>query len=282
MPYAPLMSYPIEKQKPRHPLRARLHEIIFEADTPAGRFFDLALIWSILISVAAVMLDSVTAVRAQFGPVLTAIEWFFTILFTLEYLLRLWCIGKPLRYATSFFGLVDLLAILPTFISLVLPGSRYLLVIRILRVLRIFRVLKLMQYMNEAQLMMRSLRAAGHKLAVFFATVISLVVIFGSVMYIIEGEVHGFTSIPRSIYWAIVTMTTVGYGDISPQTALGQTIAAIIMMIGFTIIAVPTGIVASEMTRSQRKSISTQVCPECAAEGHDPDARHCKICGAEL
>ena len=280
------MNYPIEKQKPRNPLRARLHEIIFEADTAAGRFFDLALIWSILISVAAVMLDSVAAVRAQFGPVLTAIEWFFTILFTLEYLLRLWCIGKPLRYATSFFGMVDLLAILPTFLSLVLPGSRYLLVIRILRVLRIFRVLKLMQYLNEAQLMIRALRAAGHKIAVFFATVMTLVVIFGSVMYIIEGEAHGFTSIPRSIYWAIVTMTTVGYGDISPQTAIGQTIAAIIMLIGFTIIAVPTGIVASEMSRTQRRAVSTQVstqvCTEGAAEGHDADARHCKMCGAKI
>ncbi|MDX2472814.1 MAG: ion transporter [Candidatus Krumholzibacteria bacterium] len=280
------MNYPIEKQKPHNPLRARLHEIIFEADTAAGRFFDLALIWSILISVAAVMLDSVAAVRAQFGPVLTVIEWFFTILFTLEYLLRLWCIGKPLRYATSFFGLVDLLAILPTFLSLVMPGSRYLLVIRILRVLRIFRVLKLMQYLNEAQLMIRALRAAGHKIAVFFATVMTLVVIFGSVMYIVEGEAHGFTSIPRSIYWAIVTMTTVGYGDISPQTAVGQTIAAIVMLIGFTIIAVPTGIVASEMSRSQRRAVSTQVstqvCTECAAEGHDADARHCKMCGAKI
>jgi len=276
------MTLPIEKKKPRDPLRARLHEIIFEADTAAGRFFDLALIWSILISVAAVMLDSVTAVRARYGPVLTIVEWVFTILFTLEYLLRLWCIGKPLRYATSFFGLVDLLAVLPTYISLVLPGSRYLLVIRILRVLRIFRVLKLVQYMNEAQVMIRALRAAGHKIIVFFATVITLVVIFGSVMYIIEGEANGFTSIPRSIYWAIVTMTTVGYGDISPQTAAGQAIAAVIMLIGFTIIAVPTGIVASEMTRAERGSVTTQVCPQCAAEGHDGDARYCKICGSRL
>jgi voltage-gated potassium channel len=276
------MNLPIEKQKPRDPLRARIHEIIFEADTAAGRFFDLALIWSILISVTAVMLDSVAAVQARYGPVLTVVEWAFTILFTLEYLLRLWCIGKPLRYATSFFGLVDLLAVLPTYLSLVLPGSRYLLVIRILRVLRIFRVLKLVQYLNEAQVMIRALRAAGHKITVFFATVITLVVIFGSVMYIVEGEAHGFTSIPRSIYWAIVTMTTVGYGDISPQTAVGQSIAAVIMLIGFTIIAVPTGIVASEMTRAKRGGINTQVCLECAAEGHDTDARHCKMCGAAL
>ncbi|MCP4545220.1 MAG: ion transporter [bacterium] len=276
------MNPPIEKQKPRDPLRARIHEIIFEADTAAGRFFDLALIWSILISVVAVMLDSVAVIQARYGTVLTVVEWVFTILFTLEYLLRLWCIGKPLRYAFSFFGLVDLLAVLPTYLSLILPGSHYLLVIRILRVLRIFRVLKLVQYLNEAQIMVHALRSAGRKIIVFFATVITLVVIFGSVMYIVEGEANGFTSIPRSIYWAIVTMTTVGYGDISPQTAMGQSIAAVIMLIGFTIIAVPTGIVASEMTRAQRGEVNTQVCPECAAEGHDTDARHCKMCGTPL
>lgn len=276
------MKIPIDRKKPVNPVRARVHEVIFEADTKAGRLFDLALIWSILISVAAVMLDSVAAVRARHGDVLAAVEWFFTILFTIEYLLRLWCIGRPLRYATSFFGVVDVLAILPTYLSLFLPGSRYLLVIRILRVLRIFRVLKLVQYLEEAQLMIRALRAAGRKIAVFFATVMSLVVVFGSVMYIIEGEAHGFTSIPRSIYWAIVTMTTVGYGDISPQTAVGQALAAVIMLIGFTIIAVPTGIVASEMSRAQGRQVSTQSCRQCAAEGHDADARHCKRCGAAL
>ncbi len=276
------MAMPLEKQKPRDPLRARLHEIIFEADTAAGRFFDLALIWCILLSVAAVMLDSVAAVRARYGTALMIVEWVFTVLFTVEYLLRLWCIGKPLRYARSFFGVVDLLAVLPTYLSLVLPVSRYLLVIRMLRVLRIFRVLKLVQYMDEAQLMIRALRAAGRKIIVFFATVLTLVVIFGSVMYIIEGEPNGFTSIPRSVYWAVVTMTTVGYGDISPQTAVGQTIAAVIMLIGFTIIAVPTGIVASEMARASRGMTNTQVCPECAVEGHADDALHCKACGAPL
>ena len=276
------MNLPLPKQKPRNRVRARLHEVIFEADTKAGRLFDLVLIWSILLSVAAVMLDSVAAVRARHGGPLTAVEWFFTVLFTLEYLLRLWCIGKPLRYATSFFGMVDLLAIVPTYLSLVLPGSRYLLVIRILRVLRIFRVLKLVQYLEEAQTMLRALRAGGRKIVVFFATVIALVVVFGSVMYVVEGESHGFTSIPRSIYWAIVTMTTVGYGDISPRTAVGQTIAAVIMLLGFTIIAVPTGIVAAELNRARDRRVSTQVCRECAAEGHDADARHCKRCGAAL
>ena len=276
------MSIPIEKQKPHSRVRARLHEIIFEADTSAGRFFDLALIWSILASVAAVMLDSVSVIRAEHGLLLGRVEWFFTILFTVEYALRLWCIGKPLKYATSFFGVVDVLAILPTPLGLVFPGTRYLLVIRILRVLRIFRVLKLVQFMDEAQAMTRALKSSGRKLAVFFAVVISLVVIFGSVMYVVEGEAHGFTSIPRSIYWAIVTMTTVGYGDISPRTALGQAIASVVMLIGFTIIAVPTGIVASEMTRERGREPNTQVCPMCAAEGHDSDAKHCKACGEKL
>ena len=276
------MTIPIHKQKPRNPVRARLHEIIFEADTRAGRFFDLALIWCILASVLAVMLDSVAVVRNEHGQLLGRIEWILTVLFTIEYLLRLWCIGRPWKYAISFYGIVDFLAIMPTYLSLVLPGSRYFLVIRVLRVLRIFRVLKLVQFLNEAQLMVQALKASGRKLAVFFATVISLVIVFGSVMYILEGEANGFTSIPRSIYWAIVTMTTVGYGDISPQTALGQALASVVMLIGFTIIAVPTGIVAAEMTRAGSSTVSTQVCTECAAEGHSPDAKHCKMCGEIL
>jgi voltage-gated potassium channel len=278
----PAMTTPLPTKKPEAHFRGRLHEIIFEADTRAGRFFDLALIWCILLSVVAVMLDSVRGIREAHGNLLTAVEWFFTILFTIEYLLRLSCIGRPWRYATSFFGVVDLLAIVPTYLSLFFPGSHYLLVIRILRVLRIFRVLKLVQFLNEANVMARALRASSRKIVVFFATVLTLVVIFGSVMYLIEGEEHGFTSIPRSIYWAIVTMTTVGYGDISPSTAIGQTLAAIVMMLGFAIIAVPTGIVVSEFSRAERRTVTTQACPECSAEGHDADARYCKRCGAEL
>jgi voltage-gated potassium channel len=268
------------------PTRARLHEIIFEADTPGGRAFDLLLIWSILLSVLAVMLDSVAPIRARHGALLVRLEWGFTILFTVEYVLRLSCIGRPRRYATSFYGVVDLLAIIPTYLSLVFPGSQYLLVIRILRVLRIFRVLKLVQYLDEANVMLRALRASRRKIAVFFFTVLTLVVVFGAVMYLIEGAEHGFDSIPRSLYWAIVTMTTVGYGDISPQTPVGQALAAVVMVLGFAIIAVPTGIVASEMTRAEgggpRRPVSTQVCPQCSLEGHDPDARFCKGCGARL
>jgi voltage-gated potassium channel len=268
------------------PKRARwrmvLHEVIFEADTPAGKGFDVLLIISILASVAAVMLDSMGGVRSRHGMLLYGIEWFFTLLFTVEYVLRLLCVGKPLKYASSFYGIVDLLAIIPTYLSLILPGSQYLLVIRILRILRIFRILKLVTYLGEARLLMRALRASGRKIAVFLFAVLTLVIIFGSLMYVIEGEGHGFTSIPRSIYWAIVTLTTVGYGDISPQTVLGQTLASVVMILGYGIIAVPTGIVTVQMSQTFGTKISTQACPECSAEGHDADARHCKFCGAAL
>ncbi|MFH1842007.1 MAG: ion transporter [bacterium] len=272
----------IETKKSQDSARARLHEIIFEADTRGGRLFDLVLIWGILLSVLAVMLDSVRAINTTHGELLYAVEWVFTIAFTIEYLLRLSCIGRPRSYATSFFGIIDLLAIAPTYLSLLLPGSQYLLVIRILRVLRIFRVLKLVQFLSEANTMMRALRASMRKIAVFFSAIITLVVIFGSVMYLVEGEAHGFTSIPRSIYWAIVTMTTVGYGDISPKTSFGQAIASVVMILGFAIIAVPTGIVASEMSRAQQSAVSTQACIQCSAEGHEIGARYCKNCGARL
>ncbi len=266
----------------RKSLRFRLHEIIFEADTSAGRVFDVLLIISILASVLVVMLDSVRPINNQYGHQLYLLEWFFTILFSIEYILRLFAVGRPLNYARSFFGVIDLLAVMPTYLSLLFPGSQYFLVIRILRVLRIFRVLKLVQYVSEARYLMRSLRASLHKIIVFLFTVLTLVIIFGSVMYVVEGEAHGFTSIPRSIYWAIVTLTTVGYGDISPQTSLGQAIAAVIMILGYSIIAVPTGIITAEMSRNRDEIISTQACLQCSAEGHDPDAKYCKYCGARL
>ncbi|PLX99063.1 MAG: ion transporter [Desulfuromonas sp.] len=261
--------------------RYRVHEVIFEADTPAGKLFDILLIASILISVIAVMLDSIESLRLRFAGQFYAIEWFFTILFTIEYVLRLSCVGKPLKYARSFFGIVDLMAIIPTYLSLLLPGSQYFLVIRILRILRIFRILKLVPYLGEAQLLMRALKASGRKITVFLYTVLTLVVIFGSLMYVIEGGDNGFTSIPRSIYWAIVTLTTVGYGQVAPQTGLGQFLASGIMILGYGIIAVPTGIVTVEMTQAYKK-VSTQSCPECSAEGHDADAVHCKFCGSKL
>ena len=271
-----------ETAPPRARWRTVLHEVIFEADTPLGKGFDVLLIVSILASVVAVMLDSIGAVRAHYGSLLYGIEWFFTIMFTAEYFLRIICVGRPFKYVTSFYGVVDLLAIIPTYISIFLPGSQYLLVIRILRILRIFRILKLVPYIGEARLLMKALRASGRKIAVFIYTVLTLVVIFGSLMYVIEGGANGFTSIPRSIYWAIVTLTTVGYGDISPQTVFGQTLASMVMILGYAIIAVPTGIVTVEMSHAFRRKVSNQACPECGSDGHDADASHCKFCGGAL
>jgi voltage-gated potassium channel len=272
----------IEKKKPLSKWRATLHEIIFEADTTTGKTFDLLLIVSIILSVIAVMLDSVNAINQEYGRFLYGVEWFFTLLFTVEYVLRLICIGRPLRYATSFFGVVDLLAILPTYLSLVLPGSQYLIVIRILRVLRIFRVLKLVLYVGEARILMHALRSSRRKIIVFMFVIFTLVIIFGALMYLIEGETNGFTSIPRSVYWAVVTMTTVGYGDISPKTSFGQTVAIVVMLLGFSIIAVPTGIISAELSQVYRRQVSTQACPQCGGEGHDIDAKFCKNCGAGL
>jgi len=261
--------------------RSRLHEIIFEADTTAGKLFDIGLLVSIILSVLVVMLDSVKPINIRFGNIYFLLEWVFTLFFTIEYILRIYCVRKPMSYITSFYGIVDVLAIAPTYLSLVLPGSQYLLVIRLLRVLRIFRVLKFVQYLGEAKQLMRALRASRRKITIFIFTVITIVVIVGSLMYIIEGEKNGFTSIPKSIYWAIVTLTTVGYGDIAPKTNVGQTLAAMIMILGYAIIAVPTGIFTVEMTRASAK-VSTQACQSCGAEGHDYDAVFCKYCGTKL
>ncbi|MBW2331201.1 MAG: ion transporter [Deltaproteobacteria bacterium] len=272
----------IIKNKSNRRWRDILFEIIFEADTPAGKWFDIVLIISILLSVMTVMLDSVSSIRAKYGEFLYAAEWFFTILFTVEYIFRLLCIGKPIRYAVSFFGIVDLLAILPTYMSLLFFGSRYLLVVRILRVLRIFRVLKLGHHTKEAAVLREALYASRQKIIVFLFVVLSLVVIIGSLMYVIEEEENGFTSIPRSVYWAVVTLTTVGYGDISPKSGMGQFLAAIVMILGYSIIAIPTGIVTVELSRAQTGKTSSQACPNCSAEGHDRNAQYCKFCGTKL
>lgn len=264
--------------------RAMLHDVIFEADTPAGKAFDILLIAAILASVVAVMLDSVAPIKAIHGDALYALEWFFTILFTAEYILRLLSVGRPGKYALSFFGVVDFLAIAPTYLSLLLPGTQYLIVIRVLRVLRIFRVLKVAQYVGEAHLLTKALGASRRKITVFLFTVLTLVTILGSLMYLVEGPENGFTSIPKSVYWAIVTLTTVGYGDISPRTPAGMLLASVVMILGYAIIAVPTGIVTSEISYAMAagRKVSTQACRECSAEGHDPDAVHCKFCGAIL
>jgi len=260
--------------------REQLHEVVFEADTPAGKAFDVILLAAIVTSVVVVMLDSVAEIRARYGTTLVIIEWFFTILFTVEYAARLVSVRRPSRYAFSFFGVVDLLAVLLTYLSVIVAGTQSLLVIRVIRLLRIFRVLKLRHYLREAQVLEAALRGSRRKIIVFLMSVVSIAVIMGALMYLVEGPDAGFTSIPRGVYWAVVTMTTVGYGNIAPQTALGQVAAACLMILGYAIIAVPTGIVSVELARAQ--PVSTQACPACGAEGHDVDARHCKYCGASL
>ncbi len=260
----------------------KLHEVIFEADTPAGKRFDVALLWVILISVIAVMLESVADIRAEWGHELVIVEWTCTILFTIEYVARLLSVKKPLRYVFSFFGIVDLVSILPTYLGFFLHGSGSLIVVRILRLLRVFRVLKLIGFLEEARVLNKALKSSRRKIAIFLLTVVALVVIMGTIMYIIEDPESGFTSIPRSIYWAIVTLTTVGYGDIAPATPLGQFFAAIIMIMGYAIIAVPTGIVTTELAKGEKSATNTTSCQNCGAEGHSDDAVFCKYCGADL
>ncbi len=268
-------------ERPNARWRARLHEVIFEADTPAGKAFDVVLLTAILISVLAVLLESVAAVRSDYGRHLRLIEWAFTALFSIEYALRLVAVRRPMQYVISFFGLVDLLAILPSYLSLLIPGAHSLMAVRTLRLLRVFRVFKLARYVGEADVLAAALRASRPKIIVFLWSVSTIVVIIGALMYLIEGEEHGFTSIPQSIYWAIVTLTTVGYGDIAPRTVPGQMLASLLMITGYAIIAIPTGIVSVELASAQRH-VSTQACPACGVDGHDMDARYCKRCGAAL
>ena len=262
--------------------RYKLHEVIFEANTPMGKWFDILLIGAIVLSVITVLLDSVEDIQARYGTLLYGLEWFFTVLFTIEYFLRLIAVTRPIAYARSFFGLVDLIAILPTYVSLIYPGGHYLLVIRLLRILRVFRVLKLVQYIGESKMLIRALSASRRKITIFIFAVLTLVTILGSIMYLIEGRENGFTSIPRSIYWAVVTLTTVGYGDITPQTTIGQIISMMIMIMGFGIIAVPTGIVTAEMTASMNYRKGIRACHSCSSDDHDDDAIYCKHCGTKL
>lgn len=256
--------------------------VIYRADTPAGKWFDLLLIASILVSVIAVMLGSVTGVRVEYSRYLTAVEWFFTLLFTVEYILRIVCIQKPIRYIFSFYGIVDLLSIAPTYLTFLVPGTHSFLVVRTLRLLRIFRILKLVQYVTQVNILLKAVVSSRQKIIVFLFFVCSVVVIFGSIMYLVEGPENGFTSIPRSIYWAIVTMTTVGYGDISPKTDLGQGLAAIVMILGYSIIAVPTGIFTAELNRAIHRHEADRVCPSCGKKGHESIAVFCNICGSKL
>jgi voltage-gated potassium channel len=264
------------------PWQLTLNDIIFGAESPQGKAFDVILIVAILLSVLAVMLESVPVVSEHFGHQLYILEWGFTIAFTIEYVLRLSSVRYPLRYAFSFYGIVDLLSIIPTYLSLILPGANTLLLIRILRILRVFRVLKLFTYMREAEHLVWAMRSSRRKILVFLYFVCTIVVVFGAVMYLVEGPENGFTSIPKSIYWAIVTLTTVGYGDITPSTAIGQMIASTTMITGYAIIAVPTGIYTAELTQAMRAKRDARGCLGCGITGHELDAKFCRHCGDQL
>ena len=265
------------------PWRKKVHEIIFEADTPAGKLFDVTLLIMISLSIIVVMLESVEPVRKEYGSLLNIVEWGLTILFTLEYVMRIIAVRNPWKYIFSFYGLVDLISIVPTYLSLVTTGAQTLATVRSLRLLRVFRILKMGRFLKEASTLKRALVSSRPKILVFLLAIMTIVTIMGTIIYMIEDPKDGFTSIPRSIYWAIVTLTTVGYGDIAPQTVLGQFFASIIMIMGYAIIAVPTGIVTAEIARTPSKDqINTQSCPNCSKEGHDSDADFCKFCGSEL
>lgn len=259
----------------------RLHEIIYEADTPAGKLFDVVLLIAILASVVFVMLESVDHIQKEYGSLLNIAEWVITILFTIEYFLRIISIKKPLNYIWSFYGIIDLLSTLPKYLSLILVGSHNLAALRALRLLRVFRILKLARYIGESNKLLIALRSSRAKIAVFLFFVFILCIILGTIMYMVEGSENGFTSIPRSVYWAIVTLTTVGYGDIAPGTPLGQLIASVIMILGYAIIAIPTGIVSAEMTKTKIHT-NTQACPNCLRADHRDGAVFCYHCGTKL
>jgi voltage-gated potassium channel len=273
--------------RPRGGLRARVYDVIFESDTPAGRRFDIVLVCAILLSILVVVLDSVPGLDKQYDGVLHEAEWTFTGLFTLEYLARLWCVRRPWRYASGFYGIIDLLAVLPTYLSMLVPGSALLLDIRILRLLRVFRIFKLTLYVEEFTRLGEALFASRRKITVFLSAVMMAVLVLGTVMYVVEGPRNGYTSIPVSMYWAIVTMTTVGYGDITPHTSIGKLVASFMMLLGWGVLAVPTGIVTAEMTmrgiaaRAGERAAG-RTCGACGSGGHRAEARFCQDCGALL
>lgn len=261
-------------------IRQRWHQVVFQSDTKAGRRFDLILLWLIMASIVVVVLESVSGIRKEYGNIIRYLEWTFTVIFTAEYLVRVYSSRSPIKYIFSFYGFIDLIAIIPTYLSLFLPGTQYLVVIRAFRLLRVFRILKLTRFLLEGTILRNALKGSLHKITVFVMSVLTLVTIIGTMMYIIEGEQGGFTSIPISVYWAIVTVTTVGYGDISPVTPVGQFLASILMIIGYGIIAVPTGIVSVEMARATEES--KKKCPVCNTPVYPPSAKFCSNCGTPL
>ena len=274
---------PQQADTPPRKWQLRLHEIIYESEKPEGKAFDIALLVCILISILVVILDSVESLHQRYGTLFYILEWVFTFLFTIEYILRLISINKPWRYVFSGFGIIDLLAIIPSYLSILVAGSQSLMVLRALRLLRVFRIFRLVHFLSEMRFLSVAVLNSLRKISIFIFFVLTLVVILGSIIYLVEGPESGFTSIPQSIYWAIVTITTVGYGDMTPATALGKFIASFIMLLGYGIIAVPTGIVTTEMAMAAKsRHQSNKACPSCGKEGHDTDAQHCKYCGATL
>lgn len=263
--------------------KERLHEIIFESNTAEGKLFDIVLLIAIFMSTIVVMLDSVASLHDRYGTLFLSLEWIFTVLFSIEYLLRMICIQHPWKYTRSFNGIIDLLAILPTYLSIFVAGSQSLMVLRVLRLLRVFRIFKLTHFLGEMRFLGAALRNSLKKITIFLTIVLMLVIILGAIMYLVEQGANGFHSIPESIYWAIVTITTVGYGDISPVTPLGKFVASVIMLLGYGIIAVPTGIITTEMAQKlKNKKESHETCPSCGKEGHDNDANFCKWCGSKI
>ena len=270
-------------EKSTNPIKKKLHEIIFEADTPSGKLFDVILFIFIFISVILVILETLPGVENHYRQIFYALEWLLTILFTIEYGTRLYCVNKPSKYALSFYGIIDLVSILPTYLSLIFNGTQYLLIIRALRLLRIFRVFKLGHFLYEGNLLVKALQRSRRKITIFLFFILITVSIVGTVMFLIEGSINeGFSSIPKSMYWVIVTLTTVGFGDITPISNLGRFIASCVMILGYAVIAVPTGIVSSEITQINPKKVTTQACINCGEEGHDQDATFCKYCGEAL
>jgi len=273
----------LEFGRPLSGWRLRLYTIIFEADTRAGRWFDLLLLGAIVCSVAVIVVESMADMRARHGALLQSLGWAFTLLFTVEYIARLACVRRPLRYARSALGIIDLLSILPTYLAILVPGLNAMMDVRVLRLLRIFRIFKLTRYLAEFSGLARALAASRHKIMVFLAFVMMVVLVMGTLMFVVEGPDNGYTSIPVSVYWAITTMTTVGFGDITPKTDLGRLIASVMMLIGWGTLAVPTGIVTAEFTAKRRpQEITTRTCHDCLSEGHLPSARFCRDCGSKL
>ncbi len=262
--------------------REKCWRIVFRHDTLGGRLFDISLIAAIALSVLVAMLDSVASIHAEHGDLLYALEWSFTVLFTVEYIFRLSIVKDPVRYATSFYGIIDVMAVLPSYIGLFVPGAQFMIVLRVLRVLRIFKILHMDQYVEESGILMTALQRSGRKILVFLLTIVTVVTVFGALMYLVEGPESGFTSIPMSMYWAVVTVGTVGYGDISPLTALGRFITSVLILIGYGIIAVPTGIYAAELFGAAKQGRDARTCGGCGTVGHDPDAAFCRRCGHAL